>query len=246
MKLKTLPRETGRLIRFIPHWLVHRNSYEFHGATIRLPSRYARYAGSDIVKGAYEWEEAQLIGEHLNADIPVVELGGSLGVVSSLIRNKLDPATRHVVVEANAALVPVLSGNLSRQKGGDQSLVLAGAIHYGAPAVSFTDSDNIHGNRISDDKTGNTVKALTLFDCHEALGRPQSFDLVCDIEGAEFALFENDAKTLAAARLAIIEIHPDRFAESGRSENDFFDLAHSCGFEQHSRLGDVLVLKRAA
>jgi Methyltransferase FkbM domain len=73
-----------------------------------------------------------------------------------------------------------------------------------------------------------------------------NFDLVCDIEGAELDLIRNDADILSRCRLAIVEIHPDVFADKGASEQEFIALLVRAGLEIVDRDANVLVARNPA
>src|SRR6267143_2806887 len=61
--------------------------------------------------GLHETGEIALACRYIVADLPVVELGGGIGVVSCIINRRLSRPTDHVVVDANADLIPTLEAN---------------------------------------------------------------------------------------------------------------------------------------
>ena len=71
-----------------------------------------------------------------------------------------------------------------------------------------------------------------------------SFQLICDIEGYELEIFEQDRAVLENCRLLIIELHeahrPDRSVSSGQLR----DLLTGQGFHVVAGSGDVLALTR--
>src|SRR6185437_3344965 len=69
-----------------------------------VPRQYSMPAiHASIFWGFYESAEIRLINKFLNPDLPVIELGGSLGIISSFILNKLNSNTSLTVVEPNAS-----------------------------------------------------------------------------------------------------------------------------------------------
>src|SRR5947209_8143485 len=61
--------------------------------------------------GLHETGEIALARRYVVGGLPVVELGGGIGVVSCIVNRQLTRPTDHVVVEANADLVPTLEVN---------------------------------------------------------------------------------------------------------------------------------------
>src|SRR5687768_9453953 len=69
----------------------------------------SRAIRSRLVRGRYERAELHLLRRWLEPDSPVVELGGGIGVVATLVNRRLSDPARHVVVEANPSLIPVIN-----------------------------------------------------------------------------------------------------------------------------------------
>src|SRR5262249_41420322 len=88
----------------------------------------------------YERPEREALRRFLNPDLPVVEFGGSIGVVSCLTNRKLTKPQDHIVVEANPSLVPLLIENGQRNK--CQFSVLPSVVGYGADQVAFYADNN--------------------------------------------------------------------------------------------------------
>ena len=204
-------RDFFRRSRVARHLAARGPVFDYHGLAVTMPQSAGLAAMNALLRGKYESEEAALIAKHLPADLPVIELGGSLGVVSRLIRSRLAPGTRHLVVEANPDLIEACSRN---------------ALDIGSGAGRVV-----------------AVPAVTLKDLHQRIGSPSAFSLVADIEGAEFALFEKDAETLAKAALAIVELHPKEYAKACRSEGEMDGLIAAAGFRVTERLADVVLLR---
>lgn len=235
-------RDFFRRRRVERHLAAHGPVFSYHGLAVTVPRLAGLSAMNALIRGKYERDEAALILKHLPPDLPVVELGGSLGVVSRLIASRLSRGTPHLVVEANADLVPVCRANA-----GEGTELVYAALAYDAPTVRFRVGADIHAGALdggAGDGALREVPAVTMATLLERLGRPQAFALVADIEGAELALFEREPEALAACRLAIVEIHPKAFARSGRSEAEFLSLAAQAGLVAIDRSADVVALAR--
>lgn len=240
-------RDFFRRRRVARHIAAHGPAFIYHGLEVVVPASAGLAAMNALLRGKYESEEADLIARHLPAELPVIELGGSLGVVSRLIRSRLAPATRHLVVEANPDLIAACSRNALAGAAPDTTDVLNAALFHDGPEARFRIGEETHSNAL-DSGAGEgrvvSVPAVTLGDLHERIGSPSRFALVADIEGAEFALFENDAETLAKAALAIVELHPREYAKSGTSEAELIRLIEATGLKVAERRADVVLLKR--
>lgn len=66
-----------------------------------------------LANGAYESEERYFVDSYVKCDVPVVELGGSYGVVSRQIAKRLRGHKAHIIVEAIPDLVPIIEKNIS-------------------------------------------------------------------------------------------------------------------------------------
>ena len=64
--------------------------------------------------GMYESAEHRFIKAFLLPNLPVIELGSSIGAISSAIAGQLDHGQRLICVEANPFLIPQLRKNLDR------------------------------------------------------------------------------------------------------------------------------------
>ncbi len=67
-----------------------------------------------LLEGIYEEKERFASKRYIRRDVPVIELGGSLGVVSCLLNRRQRFPDHHVVVEANPANLLMLIENRDR------------------------------------------------------------------------------------------------------------------------------------
>ena len=226
------------------------------GKLVGRPSRHVRIDGCRfglehevitpalehlLLTGKHEAPERALIRRHLNPDLPLVELGGAIGVVSCIANAILRDPSRHVVVEANPALLPVLEAN--RRRNGSGFSIVHRALAYGAPAVSFSVAADVLAS--SARVTGSdsvTVPATTLRD----LLRQHRFsrcNLVCDIEGTELDLVREEAGVLATAvEVLIMEVH-DRIVGVGPCAEMLRSLER-LGFERVGQAWDTVAMRR--
>lgn len=183
-----------------------------------------------IVRGRYERSERELLSAWLNPNAPVIECGGGLGIVATLINRRLTRPEQHLVVEANPYLLPVIE----RQKRLNQAAftTLNSAIDYsGRQLVSLSVDDDFISGRLGSERTSVfTVPAVTLRALIEQ--RPwHGATLVCDIEGTETELVEHDTDVLARCfDMLFIEAHPE--FRSREQLNTMFERLERAGFDR--------------
>src|SRR5689334_24218000 len=156
LKQQYLDRLIGDEINWCYGKLVEQrgNVVEIDGCKFSLDSSaITTRSKSKFMFGQYEKPEREAVGRFLNPSLPVVEFGGSIGVVSCLTNRKLENPEAHVVVEANPALVPLLIRN--RDLNGCKFVVLEKMIGYGGEVGTFfADDDNfVIGTSVSDDSS---------------------------------------------------------------------------------------------
>lgn len=194
-----------------------------------------------IMFGFYEAAERRFVHRYLPRDIDVVELGGSLGIVTKAILQRTAETRRVVTVEADALLAKSLA---ERFAGAARVEVVHAAIDCsGAGEVTqfSRGSDNLSG-RLGD---GNAVTRRSLSQIIEERGL-ESFALVCDIEGAEAGLLIDDAAGFCACRHVIIETHETTYKGTRLSTSDFRARFAALGFRTIAQHGPVFALTRDA
>lgn len=249
---------TGK--KFIAHWLCHpwvgallrwllRNRINFRGCIIHtddqaIPSSTV----ASLFWGLYEKAEVMLVRSHLRTDLDVVELGSSIGGVSSHIARLLNPECKLICVEADPDLSAVLRRNLNAN-GGEKAAIFSGAIDYsGQRHVIFSSNPfNRAVSRVALTDTPYTkaVHAVTLHSIIADYAVTDDFVLVSDIEGAEIGFLRQDVDTLKRCQQMIIELH--RGAHNGKVyEVDEMSrmIQNELGFELSSRRGNVFLFER--
>lgn len=239
----------GRLLRTV--FGAQLPSLRFRGLRIdvRTPA-VAPQTVAQIFWGIYESAELRFVERHLRSDLDVVELGASLGVVSSAIARRLQPGRRLVCLEANPDLVDSIRANVGANAPGVRIDVLNGALAYGSDSVGFvTGATNIAGHLggAADAEAGQRrVPALGLGELlrRESIER---YALVCDIEGAEAALLHEDAAALAGCEQILIELHQTEYRGRRLAVEDLLArLRDELDFDVVEGIGPVYALLRRA
>lgn len=158
----------------------------------------------------YEAPEAQLIRAHVPPGSDVIELGGCLGVVSAIIRDRIGPNARHIVVEAVPELADICRVNAQGGAAPGVSCVIQAAIDYsGKKTVTFARGHNAHVEHIArPEESGIEIPTTTLSKLSTQISSGP-FALVCDIEGHELALFEHEEGVLSRVSVLVLETHLD-------------------------------------
>ena len=190
----------------------------------------------------YETLERHAIAKWLSKTLPLVELGASIGVVSCLANRRLLDSTRHVAVEANPAIIPVLRSNRDQNRCRFQ--IVHAALAYGAESVDFGISDNVVANSVASAHSSAHVRVPTV--SLGSLTANAGFDacsLVCDIEGAERDLMAHEADVLRrVVESVIMEVHPGILGEDGVA--DLYDRFRGLGFSPVWQRGSIWVLSK--
>lgn len=239
-------RDFFRRRRVARHVAKHGWAFECHGLKIRLPEGTDATVASALLRGKYETEEMRMIHNHLPKDRPVIELGGSLGVVSAVIGDHLNADTPHLVVEANPHLQAICLENAQSPQKSQALKLVQNAVSYGGDTVAFQVAKNPHASGLSlrseaDGLETVNVPSITLEALHQALENPEDFSLVCDIEGGEADILARDHATVAKAGVVIMELHPAITPQAAEQiPQQMIDL----GFSLKDQAGDVYTWSR--
>ena len=164
-----------------------------------------------FVLNRYETPEREALRTCIDPTLPVIELGASIGVISCLTNKKLLHPLKHVVVEANPDLIPLLESN--RERNGCCFTVLNAAVFYSAEEVEFLISDSILASsatrmdgrfRISRRERIPTISLQNILD---KFGFTEC-TLICDIECGEVELVHQEIETIKKhVSTILMEIH---------------------------------------
>ena len=159
-----------------------------------------------VCLGLHEAPELALAHTRLDAGLPVIELGGGIGIVSCNINRRLAHPRDHIVVEANPDLIPTLETN--RRLNRCQYQIRNAALAYGDKTTVLA-IDSWATSRIGGGGTRRAVVATTTLAELLRETRFARINLVVDIEGAEADLVEQEGTLLSQrVRTLILETHP--------------------------------------
>lgn len=203
------------------HWLVGKlvelqgNWVKVDGCTFYVKSPFISTSlKSRFLLNRYEKPERDALA-YLNPAVPIIELGAGIGVISCLANKRLIQPDRHIVVEANPFLLPLLYKN--RERNSCQFMIINAAIGYGQKTTRlYLQREFIDSNIFSGDGREIVLTTTTVAQIADTFG----FDhcaLICDIEGAEVDLVSRESSFLDhCVDFVIFEIHET----TGKIRND--------------------------
>jgi len=154
----------------------------------------------------YERPERRALERFLDPKLPVVELGSAVGVIACLANKKLHDPYRHVAVEANPDLLPLLREN--RRLNDCHFTIMHRALAYGSREKTFYRASNYLGsNALKPCGIPIQVQTVILKQILETFGF-EICTLICDIEGGESDLIAHELDVIRErVKTLILEVH---------------------------------------
>jgi FkbM family methyltransferase len=190
------------------------------GITVRVATYNEWIIYNEIfVDGEYDPAIHAALGR-VSGDRPfrVLDLGANVGFFTLRLFDRLrgsgrrDAACDVTLVEADAALVPVLDARLHHDNALAGSVrVVHGAVGRRDGTATFYPSAASPGNGSLEPRPGRGGVTVPSVDVDRVTRDMPDIDLVkCDIEGAELSFFELYPALLRKTATLIVEIHADR------------------------------------
>ena len=182
------------------------NQIETHGVKLSVDSPVIlTHRKSKIFFNLYEKDEILAVKKYLQPDLPVIELGGGIGLLSCFINKRLNKPQNHIVLEANPELLPILKRN--RCLNNCKFDIKQGALGYGSDLLSLHIAE-FAGSSLYP-VSHNTIQvpraSLALLMANSKFTRTS---LIVDIEGGEVDLIENEIIVLQEkVKAFFFEIH---------------------------------------
>ncbi len=222
----------GRLVEFRGDW-VRMDDCRFDLSHPQI----SRGLKCRLLRGRYERSERELLRDWLETGSPVIELGGGIGIVATLVNRRLRDPSRHLVLEANPSLIGIINSQKSQNNA--EFTVEHGALdHSSSPTVHLHVEDEFISGRVGA-PSGDAVEVPAVTLEQLLLRYPWTgVTLICDIEGVETELVEREGETLRRhCDTLIIEVHPE-FRSPAQCEALFTRL-DGLGFERVARVRKV-------
>jgi len=171
------------------------------------------YMKERITEGRYEVGETKTIPQMVQKGESVLEIGGGIGYLSSLVF-KTGNCRDLVVIEAHPELIPVIHANHSIN--GVSALVIHG---IPGPIDSHADCDFYMSEDFWESSTvssgGESIKSIKVpcIDIQKVIMQKKITFLICDIEGDEQHLFS--WLNLSGIRAVVVEVHSEKIGKEG-------------------------------
>lgn len=217
------------------------NNIPFHNLKIDLSNKIIRkkIAASLFFK-TYESAEIRFISKYLqNYKGTIVEFGASIGVVSTTLA-KANPNAKLISFEADSRFIPIIENNF-KLNGIKNAFVYNEVI--GANGYEFSPGEDNTMGKISKSTT-NSAKLSSFSDILMNYSIENEFVLVCDIEGAEFFVLNEDVNNLKNCSLLIMELHPIEIDSSLITVEDLKIKITNLGYRIIEQYGSNVVAKR--
>ncbi len=177
-----------------------------------------------LMRGGYERAERKLLAELVKEGDVVIELGASLGIVTTLLGKKTGGEGAVVAVEANKQLAPHFRKQLA-VNGIDANLIHAlacpiweGAIPEKVRSQGFSLKPSSLSGR-AEGPGGDDVPWMTLKEIAEKAGVGSPSVIVIDVEGSEDIWCDQPPCFPQSVRTVIVEIHPHIIGEIKAGES---------------------------
>lgn len=185
--------------------------FTLDGITLSVPKTMLndRIAGK-LTGGGYEANEARAAQMRIKAGQRVVELGAGLGFVTSVCA-RATGAKNVVSVEANPAMLPVVSANLAQNGFGDVTLLHGAITGAGTEdAIAFDRKKAFWAGRIADETSdASALVQVPRLALPDVLLEYRPDVVIMDVEGAEQYLFDDPWPNHVVS--VVLELHPKQY-----------------------------------
>ena len=170
------------------------------------------------MRGGYERAERKLLAKLIVPGDKVIELGASLGIVTSLLAKKVGPNGSVAACEPNGLLKPHFRRQLEINGVEAQLLPVLACPLWAGPVPEEVScqkycavADSLSGR--ADGGEGERIPWRTLSEVAAEAGIPAPTALVIDVEGGEKGWCAHAPGLPSSVRTVIVEIHPHIIGE---------------------------------
>jgi FkbM family methyltransferase len=200
---------TGSIIHFIFRDKIPDLRWRGFKFTLPASSMNKRMVAA-VFWGFYESSEIRFIEKYMRTDLNVIELGSSVGIVSSHIASKLGNGRHFIMVEANPFLIEAIQTNIKRHQNTDSTFeIINRAVGYDSEEVMISISNNNTETRVIKNGTSDgsvAVKTVAFGDLVKD-NNIGNYILICDIEGSEVEMLLRETDALKNCIQLFIELH---------------------------------------
>lgn len=183
---------------------------------------------NSLMDQSYEHQELNTVLMNSEDRDIFLELGASLGVMSSYIKSYF-PKNSYFAVEANPYLIPIIIKNHQLNNISDVNII-EGAVSNKSGVGNLYISNNCWGSSLIELENFKEIKKVMLLDINELLKLSKANFLICDIEGGEYNIFNNNINLTNINKICI-EFHNDI-----KSMQNLYNFFISKGFKSEKQL----------
>jgi FkbM family methyltransferase len=207
-----------------------------------------------LAKGEYEAPERELVAMVVEPGMSVIEMGGSIGVLTAILANRVGENGRVVSVEASQSLADISRTWL--EVPAHSTEIITGfafpvlELPDSISILGFNDANGSLGGRVTYSlgmpapdvgaETGTIVDLLSLMEGHGIW--PDV--LVVDIEGSEIIILDVEPRLPPSVRHLIIELHPHLYPGGREDLDSIIATLRAEAFEIGSQVGQSYLLSR--
>lgn len=191
-------------------------------------------------EGTYERKECDAVSRVVHPGDTVLELGGGIGYMSTLLSVKRR-VKQVVSYEANPALIPYIASVHAANEVSNVEVRNALLTASGGDPVEFHVRANFLGSSMDREADPDSITETVQIPQHrisDVLTEVKPDVLVCDIEGAEAHVLPGG--DWAGLRCAIIELHPQWIGQTGVQA--VFDAMHKAGLSYFPKASEAKVV----
>lgn len=202
--------------------------------------------GLNIVRGAYESDEAAFARSMLKPGDTAVDVGAHIGFFTVQMAAAVGPSGKVYAFEPFDPNVELLERSIAENRFADRIVFRRAAVGAASGTATLTypvETLNSGGAYLlregSTPLAGNLKKAVPVVTLDEVeLRRPVRF-IKMDVEGAEPLVLKGATRLLAADRPVILsELHPTQLDRAaGLTAERFLDEVHQIGYRAHALAG---------
>jgi FkbM family methyltransferase len=193
--------------------------------------------------GLYESGELRFISKYLRPNENVIELGASIGVISSFVGRYRSPR-KLVCVEANSDLIDQIRSNLRLNRVSEFTLINKAIGDGSSTSLWFLSGQNNTTGQVSLEwKPG--AKRISSITLHQLVkeNNLNDFVLISDIEGAEGGFLKNPLN-FEKCKMLIIELHKTSMDGADISVEDLKTMIRALGFSIIDEYGPIVVAQK--
>lgn len=258
--VKALVSLRRRILRsIVPEW-VWPKSVVVDGVRVRVQKEpYSAGTKRLLAFGTdrYEAEERLLVKRFVSPGMSVLEMGTSIGVLSSIIAERIGPGGNLITVEASRYIGEYTKSWIEREYPWVQVVIGAGLPVWDSTplqlaAGGFDSSRGSLGGAVMFLKSDESIPvsrnspAGKIWDISQLSEKsPVPFEaLIVDIEGGEEEIAGVTLSFPKSLKWVMVELHPEKYRNQAAGQAILKRIEEE-GFEPHSELGNSYLLSRS-